>query len=81
MVTFENASTPGRGGHLLVKRVVERELGDPLPVTIGWIGKSKDGGYSYFEPETNDIDPKIVGDGLEEVREKVKALYQQAPGG
>ena len=81
MVTFENASTPARGSHVLVKRIVKRELGDPLPVTIGWIGKSKDGGYSYFEPETNDVDPKIVGDDLEEVREQVQALYKQAPGG
>ena len=54
MVTFENASTPGRGTHTLVKRVVKRELGEPLPVTIGWIGTAKDGGFAYYEPETND---------------------------
>ena len=32
MVTFENASTPARGSHVLVKRIVKRELGEPLPV-------------------------------------------------
>jgi hypothetical protein len=80
MVTFEESSTPGRGSHTLVKRIVKRELGSPLPVTIGWIGKAKDGGFAYFEPETNDVDPKIVGDNLEEVRRQVTALYQQAPG-
>jgi hypothetical protein len=80
MVTFEDTSTPGRGNHTLVKRVVKRELGEPLPVTIGWIGKAKDGGFAYFEPETNDVDPKIVGDSLEEVRKQVVALYKQAPG-
>ena len=76
MVTFEETTTPGRGSHILVKRIVERELGKPLPVTIGWIGKSKDGGYSYFEPETNDIDPKIVGDALDEVKQQVVAVYK-----
>jgi hypothetical protein len=78
MVTFEEASTPGRGSHILVKHIVERPLGAPLPVTIGWIGKAKDGGYSYFEPETNDVDPKIVGDELKEVQEQVKALYKSS---
>jgi hypothetical protein len=75
MVTFEEASTPGRGSHILVQRTVTRELGKPIPVTIGWIGKAKDGGFGYFEPETNDVDPKIVGDDLAEVKKQVKALY------
>jgi len=77
MVTFEETTTPGRGSHILVKRIVTRELGKPLPVTIGWIGKAKDGGFAYFEPETNDIDPKIVGDDVAEVKKQVNALYAE----
>ncbi len=76
MVIFEETSTPGRGSHVLVKRIVKRALGEPIPVTIGWIGKAKEGGYAYYEPETNDLDPKIVADDLEELRTQVKALYK-----
>jgi hypothetical protein len=76
MVIFEEASTPGRGDHVLVKRVVKRPLGEPIPVTVGWIAKTKDGSFSYFEPETNDQDPKIVADDLEELQKEVKALYK-----
>jgi hypothetical protein len=76
MVIFEEASAPGRGNHILVKRIVERALGKPLPVTIGWIGKAPDGGFSYFEPETNDKDPKIGADDLGTLQEQVKALYK-----
>ena len=76
MVIFEETSTPGRGSHVLVKRIVKRALGEPIPVTIGWIGKAKEGGYAYYEPETNDLDPKIVADDLEELRTQVRALYK-----
>jgi hypothetical protein len=76
MVTFEATSTPGRGDHILVKRIVKRALGEPIPVTIGWIAKTKDGTFSYFEPETNDKDPKIVADDLGELQKEVKALYK-----
>lgn len=75
MVTFEETSTPGRGSHILVKRIVERELGKPLPVTIGWIA-AKDARFSYFEPETNDQDPKIVSEDMNELKKQVKALYK-----
>ena len=76
MVTFEETSTPGRGNHILVKRIVKRALGDPIPVTIGWIAKTPDGRFSYFEPETNDQDPKIIEDGLEALQKQVRALYK-----
>lgn len=76
MVIFEETSTPGRGDHILVKRIVKRALGEPIPVAIGWIGKTKDGSFSYFEPETNDQDPKIVSDDLEGLQKQVKALYR-----
>ena len=75
MVTFEETSTPGRGNHILVKRIVERAMGKPIPVTVGWIGR-KDGRFSYFEPETNDQEPKIVGEDLNEIKKQVKALYK-----
>jgi hypothetical protein len=76
MVTFEETSTPGRGNHILVKRIVKRELGEPIPVTIGWIAKTPDGRFSYFEPETNDQDPKIIDDALEALQKQVRALYK-----
>ena len=75
MVTFEKTSTPGRGDHILVKRIVKRALGKPLPVTIGWIGKA-DGRFSYFEPETNDLDPKFGSDDLAALQKQVEALYK-----
>lgn len=76
MVIFEETSTPGRGDHILVKRIVERALGEPIPVAIGWIAKAKDGSFSYFEPETNEQDPKIVSDDLAGLQKQVKALYR-----
>jgi hypothetical protein len=76
MVIFEETSTPGRGDHFLVRRIVNRPLGEPIPVTVGWIAKTKDGTFSYFEPETNDKDPKIVADDLNELRNEVNALYK-----
>lgn len=76
MVIFEDTSAPGRGDHILVKRVVKRPLGEPIPVTIGWIAKTPDGRFSYFEPETNDQDPKIIDDALEALQKQVRALYK-----
>jgi hypothetical protein len=76
MVIFEETSTPGRGNHILVKRIVKRALGEPIPVTIGWIAKTPNGRFSYFEPETNDQDPKIIDDALEALQKQVRALYK-----
>lgn len=76
MVIFEETSTPDRGDHILVRRIVSRALGEPIPVTIGWIAKTPDGRFSYFEPETNERDPKIIDDDLEALQKQVKALYK-----
>lgn len=76
MVIFEKTSAPGRGDHILVKRIVKRPLGEPIPVTIGWIAKTPEGRFSYFEPETNDLDPKIIDDDLEALQKQVRALYK-----
>ena len=76
MVIFEKTSTPGRGDHILVKRIVKRALGKPIPVTIGWITKTPDGRFSYFEPETNDQDPKFGSDDLGALQKQVEALYK-----
>jgi hypothetical protein len=76
MVTFEKTSTPGRGDHILVKRIVERPLGEPIPVTIGRISKTTDGHFAYFEPETNE-EPKIIDEGLESLKKQVTALYKE----
>jgi hypothetical protein len=75
MIIFEKATTPGRGDHTLVKQIVKRPLGEPIPVTVGRISKTADGHFAYYEPETNE-EPKIIDEGLESLKKQVTALYK-----
>ena len=78
---FEKVSTLGRGDYIKVKKLgkvgpnhsqYERLKGRTIAVEIGWIYKSTDGNYRYYEPPTNELNPTIVEDSLEKLKEKIK---------
>lgn len=81
MIVFEEVSTLGRGDHIKVKKLgkvgpnhsqYERLKGKTIAVEIGWISKSIDGNYRYYEPATNELNPTFVEESLEKLKEKIK---------
>lgn len=81
-IKFEETSTLGRGNYIKVKRLVkvgpnhsqyERMKGKPVLVTIGWISKSQDSVYRYYEPETNELNPMFRETDLEILKDKIKS--------
>lgn len=82
MIIFEEVSNLGRGDYISVKELrkvgpnhsqYERLKGKTIPVEIGWIGKSTDGNYRYYEPVTNELNPTFVENSLEKLKEKIKS--------
>ena len=80
VIVFEEVSTLGRGGHIKVKKLgkvgqnhsqYESLKGKTIAVEIGWIGKSTDGNYRYYEPATNELNPTFVEDSLEKLKDKI----------
>ena len=77
MVTYEEKSTLGRGTYIQVKRAVRRpHQGKVVPVVIGRIHETRDGQFAYFEPETNELNPTLVEDDLNELKKKIEALHR-----
>ncbi len=79
---YETTSTLGRGEHIRVKRIIKPpQLEKPQLVVIGWISipRSSSRRFSYFEPESNDLNPKFVEDDLEALKRKIAALYEKDP--
>ena len=81
MIVFEEVSTLGRGDYIKVNELAKvgpnhsqyyRLKGKTIAVEIGWIGKSIDGNYRYYEPATNELNPTFVEDSLEKMKEKIK---------
>jgi hypothetical protein len=81
-IKFEEKSTLGRGNYIEVKKVVrvgpnhsqyKRLKGKPVLVTIGWISKSQDSVYRYYEPETNVLNPTFTETDLEVLKGKIKS--------
>jgi hypothetical protein len=88
MIDYEDVSTFGRGNYIKVKQFIRigpnhslyYKLKDKLiPVEVGWIDKSKDGKYRYYEPETNELTPTFVEDSMEKVKEKIEAYIKSKP--
>jgi hypothetical protein len=83
MIIFEEVSTLGRGDYIKVKKLgkvgpnhsqYKRLQGKPIAVEIGWIGKSIDGNYRYYEPPTNELNPTFIDESLETLKEKIQML-------
>jgi hypothetical protein len=86
IIRFEETSTLGRGDHIEVKKFVKvgpshsqykRLKGRPVLVTIGWISKSQDGVYRYYEPVTNVLNPTFIETDLEVLKDKIKSHYSK----
>ena len=77
MISFVEKSTFGRGNHIQVTRVMQAPpAGGSRPVTIGWIGEGRDGSFLYFEPDTNELNPRLVAQDLEELKKQIENLYK-----
>jgi len=63
MIIFEEVSSLGRGNYIKVKK---------SGVGIGWIGRSLDGNYRYYEPPTNVLNPTFVEKSLEKLKAKIE---------
>lgn len=83
-IKFEETSTLGRGNYIKVKQLVKvgpnhsqykRLKGKPILLTIGWISKSQDGMYRYYEPETNELNPMFTETDLELLKDKIRAHH------
>lgn len=81
MISFEETTNLGRGRHIKVK--LTKKVGPnhsqykklkekPVTITIGRIEFSHDGMFRYFEPETNELNPTIIEDDLDKLKEKIK---------
>lgn len=76
MVIFEERSTLGRGDYIEVKRTIRNPIhGRPVPVVIGRIAETTNGQFAYFEPETNELNPTLVEDDLEELKRQVQRRH------
>ena len=87
MISFEEVSTLGRGRYIKVNMTskvgpnhsqYKRLKGRPVTIVIGRIEFSPDGMFRYFEPETNELNPKFIEDDLDRLKEKVRA-YKKIP--
>jgi hypothetical protein len=81
MITFEEASRHGRGGHIKVKLTTkvrehgsehEGPKGHTLSVTIGEIEFSCDGLFRYFDGATKP-NPTLVDKDLETLKRRIRA--------
>ncbi len=86
LIVFEEVSTLGRGNYIKVIRLTklgpnhslyEKFKGKLVPVEVGWIAKSVDGNYRYYEPMTNELNPTFVDASLETVKQKVEVHLGQ----
>jgi ABC-type Fe3+-hydroxamate transport system substrate-binding protein len=86
MIEFKETSTLGRGDHIEVNQIVKvgpnhsqykRLKGKPVWVTIGWISKSRDGMYRYYEPLTNELNPTFTETDLDILKEKIKSHHSK----
>jgi hypothetical protein len=82
MISFEETSNLGRGRYIKVKLTkkvgpghsqYKRLKGKPVTITIGRIEFSRDGKFRYFEPETNELNPTLIEDDLDKLKERIKA--------
>ena len=82
MISFEETSNLGRGRHIKVKLTTKvgpthsqyKKLKEkPVTITIGRIEFSQDGMFRYFEPETNELNPRLIEDDLNKLKERIKA--------
>ena len=82
MISFEETSNLGRGRHIRVKLTkkvgpshsqYKRLKGKPVTITIGRIEFSHDGMFHYFEPETNELNPILIENDLDKLKERIKA--------
>ena len=80
MISFKETSTLGRGDYIKVMKTIKigpnhsqykRLKGKPLTINIGWIQRSHDGMYRYFEPETNEFNPTFIENNLDRLKEIV----------
>ncbi len=86
LISYEEVSTFGRGNYIKVIRptklpphhsLYEKFKDKLIPVEVGWIAKSVDGNYRYYEPMTNEMNPTFVDDSLEKVKQKVEAYLER----
>jgi hypothetical protein len=86
VIEFKETSNLGRGSYIEVKKMVkvgpnhsqyERLKGKPVLITIGWIAKSKDGMYRYYEPETNELNPTFIEKDLDVLKDKIRSHYSK----
>ena len=82
MISFKETSSLGRGRYIKVKLTkkvgpnhsqYKRLKGKPVTITIGRIEFSSDGTFRYFEPETNELNPKFIENDLDRLKERIKA--------
>jgi len=82
MISFEETSNLGRGRYIRVKLTkkvgpnhsqYKRSKGKPVTITLGRIEFSQDGMFRYFEPETNELNPTLIDDYLDKLKERIKA--------
>lgn len=82
MISFEETSSLGRGRYIRVRMTgrigpghsqYKRLKGKAVRITIGRIEFAPDGGFQYFEPETNELNPVFIEDDLERLKERIRA--------
>jgi hypothetical protein len=78
MIDFKEVSTLGRGNHVKVRRtMVSPETRQPVLATIGWIAERNSGGFAYFEPESNELNPRFIEDDLATLKQAIERAYHE----
>ena len=86
MISFEEATTLGRGNYIKVNTIVKvapnhpqykKLKGKPVLATLGRIDTSSNGKFYYYEPEANILNPTFIEDNLDRLKEKIKAHVNQ----